>query len=218
MRCLIIDFDSGTLSPGELDLVQRSMGESASQRFRRDFFCLHARSLGLLEHYTNKPDCFRMGAKSIRSQCGEADMDEEQRVIGKLSWFSTLGTRAHIIIDSWRIASISMTLCEIATGNHYSIPLECHEFRPADPDSPRPPYPSARTGAASQCVEWVQTWGFWFDCVFLYWRCGTFIRRNYSALARSTQFWSSYSGYLREMRKWWLLNDKIQLFPCWLYC
>ncbi|EKM75799.1 hypothetical protein AGABI1DRAFT_45852, partial [Agaricus bisporus var. burnettii JB137-S8] len=118
-----------------------------------------------LEHYTNKPDCFRMGAKSIRSQCGEADMDEEQRVI----------------------ASISMTLCEIATGNHYSIPLECHEFRPADPDSPRPPYPSARTGAASQCVD---------------------------ALARSTQFWSSYSGYLREMRKWWLLNDKIQLFPC----
>lgn len=54
----------------------------------------------MLEHYTNKPDCFRMGAKSIRSQCGEADMDEEQRVIGKLSWFSTLGTRAHIIIDS----------------------------------------------------------------------------------------------------------------------
>lgn len=62
-------------------------------------------------------------------------------------------------------AAISMTLCEIATAKHYSLPLECHPFSPEGKD-PRDP----RT--RSECVD---------------------------ALSRSAQFWSSYSGYLREI-------------------
>lgn len=58
-----------------------------------------------------------------------------------------------------------MTLCEIATAKHYSLPLECRPFSPEGKD-PRDP----RT--RSECVD---------------------------ALSRSAQFWSSYSGYLREI-------------------
>jgi hypothetical protein len=49
-----------------------------------------------------------------------------------------------------------MTLCEIATGNHYSIPLECHGFHPGGPDALLGSHPLPRASAASQCVEWVQ--------------------------------------------------------------
>ncbi|KXN84115.1 hypothetical protein AN958_00440 [Leucoagaricus sp. SymC.cos] len=91
-----------------------------------------------------------MAAKRIRSQCGEADMDEEQRIT----------------------TSISMTLCEIATGNHYSIPLECRDFYASGPVSSQHSAP-VKAAKASHCVD---------------------------ALSRSAQFWSSYSGYLREMR------------------
>ncbi|EDR09726.1 uncharacterized protein LACBIDRAFT_319136 [Laccaria bicolor S238N-H82] len=97
-----------------------------------------------LERYTRRPDCFRRVAGAIRTRCGELDMDEDERIN----------------------AAISMTLCEIATAKHYSLPLECRPFSPEGKD-PRDP----RT--RSECVD---------------------------ALSRSAQFWSSYSGYLREIR------------------
>lgn len=100
-------------------------------------------SYDALERYTRRPDCFRRVAGAIRTRCGELDMDEDERIN----------------------AAISMTLCEIATAKHYSLPLECRPFSPEGKD-PRDP----RT--RSECVD---------------------------ALSRSAQFWSSYSGYLREI-------------------
>ncbi|KAF9446570.1 hypothetical protein P691DRAFT_783509 [Macrolepiota fuliginosa MF-IS2] len=65
-----------------------------------------------------------------------------------------------------------MTLCEIATGNRYSIPLECQAFRFPGRVSPQYRSPTVQSVKESQCVD---------------------------ALARSAQYWSSYSGYLREI-------------------
>ncbi|KAF8189975.1 hypothetical protein K438DRAFT_1592842 [Mycena galopus ATCC 62051] len=96
-----------------------------------------------LDNYSRRPDCFRRVAGNIRLRCGELDMNEDERVR----------------------AAISMTLCELATATHHSIPLECASFAV---DS-----------------EPAQVQG---DCV--------------DALSRSAQFWSSYSGYLREVRKY----------------
>ncbi|KAJ7148094.1 hypothetical protein C8R43DRAFT_1194866 [Mycena crocata] len=95
-----------------------------------------------LESYSRHPDCFRRVAGNIRQRCGEQEMDEDERVK----------------------AAISMTLCEIATATHHSLPLECISFT-VDSDSP----PIQIQG---ECVD---------------------------ALSRSAQFWSSYSGYLREV-------------------
>ncbi|KAJ7871346.1 hypothetical protein B0H13DRAFT_2555303 [Mycena leptocephala] len=62
-------------------------------------------------------------------------------------------------------AAISMTLCELATATHHSLPLECASF------------------TVDSEASFIQTQG---ECV--------------DALSRSAQFWSSYSGYLREVR------------------
>ncbi|KAJ4474387.1 hypothetical protein J3R30DRAFT_3508479 [Lentinula aciculospora] len=69
-------------------------------------------------------------------------------------------------------AAISMTLCELATAKHHAPPMECELF-------------SARlhrnSGPNSREMD-PDSQG---DCV--------------NALSRSAQFWSSYSGYLREV-------------------
>ncbi|KAF9475726.1 hypothetical protein BDN70DRAFT_223506 [Pholiota conissans] len=67
-------------------------------------------------------------------------------------------------------AAITMTLCEVATAKHHSFPLEC---------SPYLYDASSQSGRASVSSK-VQG-----ECV--------------DSLARSAQFWSSYSGYLREV-------------------
>ncbi|KAF8067630.1 hypothetical protein FPV67DRAFT_1416278, partial [Lyophyllum atratum] len=99
-----------------------------------------------LNNYARRPDCFRRAAGLIRSHCAQLDMNESERVN----------------------AAISMTLCELATAKHYSIPLECVPFA-LDSDALRSPPVFRLQG---ECVE---------------------------ALSRSAQFWSSYSGYLREV-------------------
>ncbi|PIL27641.1 hypothetical protein GSI_10793 [Ganoderma sinense ZZ0214-1] len=81
----------------------------------------------------------------LQTRCGDLETDENARVR----------------------AAISMTLCEIATGEHASSPLECESFRS---DSNHPYGKDLETGR--KCV---------------------------SALSRSAQYWSSYSGYLREV-------------------
>ncbi|OBZ78409.1 Nuclear fusion protein KAR5 [Grifola frondosa] len=98
-----------------------------------------------LETYARKPDCFKRAASLIRTQCGELDLNEDERIK----------------------AALSMTLCEIATATHSSAPLECAPFVP---DSNYPTIP--REQSHRVCVE---------------------------ALSRSAQYWSSYSGYLREV-------------------
>ncbi|TFK41551.1 hypothetical protein BDQ12DRAFT_388968 [Crucibulum laeve] len=97
-----------------------------------------------LEKYSNRPDCFRRAAKSIRTRCAELEMDETERVN----------------------AAIAMTLCEVATAKHHSFPLECIPF--SSENAPK----NTDAQAQGTCVD---------------------------ALARSAQFWSSYSGYLREV-------------------
>ncbi|KAJ6590499.1 hypothetical protein DFH09DRAFT_1139517 [Mycena vulgaris] len=94
------------------------------------------------EDYSRRPDCFRRVAGRIRVRCGELEMDEDERVK----------------------AAISMTLCELATATHHSLPLECASFTVDSVASP--------TQIQGECVD---------------------------ALSRSAQFWSSYSGYLREV-------------------
>lgn len=47
-----------------------------------------------LESYTRKPDCFRRVANSIRVQCGDLDMDEDERVRGTLS-------SSHTVVWYW---------------------------------------------------------------------------------------------------------------------
>ncbi|TFK67579.1 hypothetical protein BDN72DRAFT_90904 [Pluteus cervinus] len=96
-----------------------------------------------LEKYDSEPDCFRQVAQNIRVHCQELDMHEAERV--------------H--------AAISMTLCELATTQHHTIPLECAPF-----SAPRDA--SIKSEVQGKCVN---------------------------ALSRSTQYWSSYSGYLREV-------------------
>ncbi|KAJ3754796.1 hypothetical protein EV360DRAFT_86513 [Lentinula raphanica] len=70
-----------------------------------------------------------------------------------------------------------MTLCELATAKHHAPPMECDVF------SARLHEPSYRSGfSARQQEEFEDSRG---ECV--------------NALSRSAQFWSSYSGYLREI-------------------
>ncbi|KAJ7669043.1 hypothetical protein B0H17DRAFT_1087224 [Mycena rosella] len=94
------------------------------------------------EEYSRRPDCFRRVAGKIRVRCGDLEMNENERVK----------------------AAISMTLCELATATHHSIPLECASFT-VDSDV-------SSTQIQGACVD---------------------------AFSRSAQFWSSYSGYLREV-------------------
>ncbi|KAJ7057765.1 hypothetical protein C8F01DRAFT_322306 [Mycena amicta] len=96
----------------------------------------------VLDSYSRRPDCFRRVAARIRSRCEELETREDERIR----------------------AAISMTLCELATATHHSLPLECKSFA-VDAEMSNP-----------------QTHG---ECV--------------DALSRSAQFWSSYSGYLREV-------------------
>ncbi|KAJ7151077.1 hypothetical protein C8R46DRAFT_1007850 [Mycena filopes] len=95
-----------------------------------------------LENYSRRPDCFRRVASRIRLQCAELETNEDGRVK----------------------AAISMTLCELATATHHSLPLECASFT-VDAEA-------ATIRTQGECVD---------------------------ALSRSAQFWSSYSGYLREV-------------------
>ncbi|KAF7326344.1 RING finger protein [Mycena venus] len=58
----------------------------------------------LENYYRFRPDCFRRVAAKIRLRCGELEMNEDERVR----------------------AAISMTLCELATATHHSLPLNVH--------------------------------------------------------------------------------------------
>ncbi|KAI9065641.1 hypothetical protein FKP32DRAFT_1647319 [Trametes sanguinea] len=99
-----------------------------------------------LDRYSAKPDCFRRAAATIRANCAELESREDERVR----------------------AALSLTLCEIATAEHYSPPMECIPFQVGSESSHSPP----EVHSGSKCVE---------------------------ALSRSAQYWSSYSGYLREV-------------------
>ncbi|KAJ3562343.1 hypothetical protein NP233_g9636 [Leucocoprinus birnbaumii] len=136
--------------------------------------------LGMLEQLSDKPDCFRIAAKNIRSQCTETDMDADQRVASQCCTATIAKLAAYTHFSWWRSASIAMTLCEIATGNHYSIPLECQSFyyAPSSVSSQVSPMP-VDAAKASQCVEWVTG--------------------HYDMFSELALMVIRYSGYLREM-------------------
>jgi hypothetical protein len=90
--------------------------------------------------------------------------------------------------DEIHTAAISMTLCELATARHYSVPLECAPYNAEDGHARG----AISSRVQGECVEYVST--FALCCV------PDIQGDDLSALARSAQFWSSYSGYLREVR------------------
>ncbi|KAI0674450.1 hypothetical protein C8Q78DRAFT_1014830 [Trametes maxima] len=99
-----------------------------------------------LDKYATKPDCFRKASSFIRVTCGELEHREDERVK----------------------AALFMTLCEIATAETHSPPMECIPYQ-LTRGAPHVHHIGSSHG---QCVE---------------------------ALSRSAQYWSSYSGYLREV-------------------
>ncbi|PFH48830.1 hypothetical protein AMATHDRAFT_148945, partial [Amanita thiersii Skay4041] len=76
----------------------------------------------------------------------------------------------YMLEDERVFAAISMTMCELATAKHHSPPLECASFM---------------SNSLLRLDERLSVHQSQRDCV--------------EALSRSTQFWSSYSGYLREI-------------------
>ncbi|KAF9530052.1 hypothetical protein CPB83DRAFT_764110, partial [Crepidotus variabilis] len=101
-----------------------------------------------LQPYSPKPDCFKTAVSKLRRQCGDLEISEQLRIE----------------------AAIMMTICEITTAKHYSVPLECAAY--------------GRESMHEVTIPDGQTKS---DCV--------------DAFSRSAQFWSSYSGYLREVRE-----------------
>ncbi|EIN08791.1 hypothetical protein PUNSTDRAFT_67835, partial [Punctularia strigosozonata HHB-11173 SS5] len=81
---------------------------------------------------------------------------------------------AEMTEDERTRAAIHLTLCEINTARHISYPLECAPFSPESLASQDVSKDAKEGAPQARCVE---------------------------ALSRSAQFWSSYSGYLREIRK-----------------
>lgn len=120
----------------------------------------------------------------VKTRCEESHMDEQERIQGivRLSF--------HVQSSTHRIqAAISMTLCELATARHYAPPMECAAFSKGQ-QSP----PSGHVQAA--CVEYT------FVSSASFRHSAAHVSLYYDrALSRSAQFWSSYSGYLRELRK-----------------
>ncbi|KAH8097037.1 hypothetical protein BXZ70DRAFT_1009361 [Cristinia sonorae] len=118
------------------DSQHTSAARSSTQEI--ETMILHAERIQL---YSRRPDCFQRVTGTIKEQCGELELNEEERIK----------------------AAISMTLCELKTALH-SPPMECSSFVSSiNSDDPFDP---------KTCVE---------------------------ALSRSAQYWSSYSGYLREV-------------------
>ncbi|KAG8819550.1 hypothetical protein FRC17_010408 [Serendipita sp. 399] len=87
-------------------------------------------------------DCFLDASKSLSERCEQMEANQRARVN----------------------AAIHLTICELKTAEHVTVPLECTEFTGSSRQG--------RSDGAKACVE---------------------------ALYRSPQFWSSYSGYLRDI-------------------
>ena len=78
-----------------------------------------------------------------------------------------------------------MTLCEVATAKHNFPPLECAKYKIENED---PGFEKDET-TRGECVECVEANPRYHHA------------NSGSSLARSPQYWSSYSGYLREVRE-----------------
>ncbi|KAI0777285.1 hypothetical protein BD413DRAFT_515271 [Trametes elegans] len=140
---------TGALSWKHTSLWKRDASHMASETgdgLAPDELALILQGSDALERYSTKQDCFRKASSLIRARCAELETREDERVK----------------------AALSMTLCEIATAENYSPPMECAPFQPGYNDRRHVPSASSH----GKCVE---------------------------ALSRSAQYWSSYSGYLREV-------------------
>ena len=84
---------------------------------------------GSLGAYSRKPDCFRSAASRIQSKCDDLETNETARVQGETNVTRML--HGLTVKSGAFTAAISLTLCELATADHYSLPLECASFEEA---------------------------------------------------------------------------------------
>ncbi|KDQ22249.1 hypothetical protein PLEOSDRAFT_1109370 [Pleurotus ostreatus PC15] len=124
--------------------VRPSVNDPALVELGEDEIWISAQEIGR----AGKSDCFRRATGLIRASCSQLDMLEDERVK----------------------AAIMMTLCELSTARHHSLPMECSAFAPTQ-DLGRFTG-KHREQSQGSCVD---------------------------ALSRSAQSWSSYSGYLRDV-------------------
>ncbi|KAF9041198.1 hypothetical protein BJ165DRAFT_1487649 [Panaeolus papilionaceus] len=109
-------------------------------------------------------NCFSRTTASMHSKCADIDTNQDARVDGIFLSVILPNSGTALIHKK---AAISMTLCEIATAMHHSVPRECLSY-----SSERKILPEIRSQSRGECVD---------------------------ALARSVQYWATYSGYLREI-------------------
>lgn len=148
-------------------------------------------TVGSLEAYSRKPDCFRRVSSSISARCGDLETNEVERVKGKRTSYmlsADLADTAHIpsgachdvVRDSYRRTSLTTTgMHAVSTGHG----LRLHPGRV-----------SREMCLVRRIVVEV-------------------VRRDLTkprrALSRSAQYWSSYSGYLREVCELWIHRHRI---------
>lgn len=117
-----------------------------------------------------RPDCFRTVAAEIKSSCGRhLDSDPDGKVRGRYTSTDLQSTPTHAIALS--SAAIELTKCELATAR-LKTPLECETVHFGQDGQHSHHTDSERSQLTTTCVE---------------------------ALSRSTQFWATYSGYMREL-------------------
>jgi hypothetical protein len=79
--------------------------------------------LDAMEKPVHKTDCFLQVSSTVSTRCNQDHMPEDERIHGSTSIlvFDASYSLQHL-------AAISMTLCELATANYQSPPLECASF------------------------------------------------------------------------------------------
>lgn len=156
--------------------------------------------LDSLANYARKPDCFRRVAGAIRTRCEDLEMNEDERVHG---------------------AAIVMYHLSIITKTYASYSCYIHDTLWIG---------NSDTSFHSTWMRAVLSQLRYFTISPLTGRMcrvrSRFLQRGpavsntnliHSALSRSAQFWSSYSGYLREVRaygsftRFFSINETSQL-------
>ncbi|KAF9493750.1 hypothetical protein BDN71DRAFT_1057681 [Pleurotus eryngii] len=141
-----ISWPGRSRSQGVSSVVPQSVNDPALVDLGEDEIGISAQEIS--DARAGKSDCFRRATGLIRASCSQLDMLEDERVK----------------------AAIMMTLCELSTAQHHSLPMECSAFTPMQDLAHF--MGKRREQSQGSCVD---------------------------ALSRSAQSWSSYSGYLRDV-------------------
>ncbi|KAG8814542.1 hypothetical protein FRC17_001085 [Serendipita sp. 399] len=131
-----LDFPNRVSSKSQRGLADISLSQQERDAIFRNLDHLDTHGINM------DTDCFLDASKSLSERCEQMEANQRARVN----------------------AAIHLTICELKTAEHVTVPLECTEFTGSSRQG--------RSDGAKACVE---------------------------ALYRSPQFWSSYSGYLRDI-------------------